>query len=177
MAISPGPPPPPNDSDTTPVAGSHTKHLTTWRLATVISSLCVGSFLFGIDVNIISVAIPPITTEFRSLPEVAWYGAAYLLTLTAFQPFFGNLYRFFDAKIVYLVSLVLFEGGYLVWFFPSLSVLIGARLLIFRACSWVGDLCCRADVCCADLWSGFPGIGGCGLVAGCVGYHWVCCRC
>ncbi|KAI5861439.1 major facilitator superfamily domain-containing protein [Durotheca rogersii] len=86
-------------------------HLSSWRLTIVIGSLCLGIFLFGLDVNIIGVAIPPITTEFRSLPDVAWYGSAYLLTLTAFQPFFGNLYKFFNAKVVYLSSLVIFEAG------------------------------------------------------------------
>lgn len=84
--------------------------LTSWRLTTVIGSLCLGVFLFGLDVNIIAVAIPHITTEFQSLPDVAWYGSAYMLTLTAFQPFFGNLYKYFNAKLVYLTSLGVFEG-------------------------------------------------------------------
>ncbi|GAW25755.1 putative HC-toxin efflux carrier TOXA [Rosellinia necatrix] len=82
-----------------------------WRLAVVIASLCLGIFLFGLDVNIIGVAIPRITTFFNSLPDVAWYGSAYLLALTAFQPMFGNLYKYFNAKVVYLVSLIIFEVG------------------------------------------------------------------
>lgn len=45
-----------------------------------------------------------------SLNDVSWYGSAYLLTVTAFQPGFGNLYRYFNAKTVYLVSLFLFES-------------------------------------------------------------------
>lgn len=85
-------------------------HLQSWRLAIVIGSLCLGIFLLGLDQNIIGVAIPRITTEFKALDDIAWYGSAYLLTITAFQPFFGNLYKYFNAKIVYLVSLVLFEG-------------------------------------------------------------------
>ncbi|KAI1853893.1 hypothetical protein JX265_012578 [Neoarthrinium moseri] len=61
--------------------------------------------------NIIGVAIPRITTDFQSLNDIAWYGSAYLLTITAFQPFFGNLYKYFDAKRTYLISLILFEVG------------------------------------------------------------------
>ena len=87
-----------------------TNQLASWRLVTVIGSLCLGVFLFGLDVNIVTVAIPHITTEFRSLPDIAWYGLAYLLTLTAFQPLFGNLYKYFNAKVVYMISLALFEG-------------------------------------------------------------------
>lgn len=87
--------------------------LTSWRLVTVIGSLFLGAFLFGLDVSIIAVAIPQITTQFRSLPDVSWYGSAYMLTLTAFQPFFGNLYKYFNAKVVYLTSLGIFEGALL----------------------------------------------------------------
>ncbi|KAI0533326.1 MFS general substrate transporter [Xylaria digitata] len=85
--------------------------LRSWRLGIVIGSLCLGIFLLGLDQNIIGVAILRITTEFRSLNDIAWYGSAYLLTITAFQPFFGNLYRYFNAKLVYLASLILFEAG------------------------------------------------------------------
>ncbi|KAI0487070.1 MFS general substrate transporter [Xylaria cf. heliscus] len=88
-----------------------TDKLQSWRLAIVIASLFLGIFLLGLDQNIIGVAIPRITTEFRALDDIAWYGSAYLLTVTAFQPFFGTLYKFFDSKIVYLISLVIFEVG------------------------------------------------------------------
>ncbi|PQE23830.1 efflux pump antibiotic resistance protein [Rutstroemia sp. NJR-2017a BBW] len=51
-----------------------------------------------LDMNIIGVAIPKIITQFNSLDDVAWYGSAYLLAITAFQPLFGNLYKYFNAK-------------------------------------------------------------------------------
>ncbi|OTA54020.1 MFS multidrug transporter-like protein, partial [Hypoxylon sp. EC38] len=106
--------------------------LASWRLATVIGSLCLGVFLFGLDVNIIAVAIPPITTEFRSLQDVAWYGSAYMLTLTAFQPLFGNLYKYFNAKVVYITSLAVFElGSTICAAAPTSAVLIFGR-------AWLG---------------------------------------
>jgi MFS family permease len=86
-------------------------YLGSWRLVTVIGSLCLGIFLFGLDTNIIGTAIPRITTDFHSLPDVSWYGSSYLLTVTAFQPLFGSLFKFFNAKIVYLASLLVFEGS------------------------------------------------------------------
>ena len=97
-----------------PETAEHSKditHLQSWKLPTVIGSLCLGIFLLGLDMNIIGVAVPRITTDFRSLNDIAWYGSAYLLTITAFQPFFGNLYKYFNAKAMYLASLILFEGG------------------------------------------------------------------
>jgi MFS family permease len=85
-------------------------YLTSWKLFVVIGSLCLGILLFGLDVNILGTAIPQITTDFGSLRDVAWYGSAYLLTVTAFQPLFGNFYKFFNPKLVYLASLLVFEG-------------------------------------------------------------------
>ncbi|KAK7908715.1 major facilitator superfamily domain-containing protein [Apiospora marii] len=108
-------PPVHEDAPTTTTAhpdqGQQDAYLGSWRLAVVITSLCLGILLLGLDMNIIGVAIPRITTDFRSLGDIAWYGSAYLLTITAFQPLFGNLYKFFNAKAVYLVSLLLFEVG------------------------------------------------------------------
>lgn len=87
-----------------------TSYLSSWRLAIVTSSLCLGTLLVAIDTTIISVAIPRISTDFKALDDVGWYGSAYLLTVTAFQPAFGSIYKFFDAKSTYLTSILTFEG-------------------------------------------------------------------
>ena len=86
-------------------------YLQSWKLGIVITSLCLGTFLLALDMNIIGVAIPKITTDFNSLDDIAWYGSVYLLTVTAFQPLFGNLYKYFNPKVVYLSSIALFEGN------------------------------------------------------------------
>ncbi|PYH70137.1 MDR family MFS transporter [Aspergillus vadensis CBS 113365] len=83
----------------------------TWRLAIVIVSLCCGTFLVALDTTIISVAVPSISTTFQAFDDVGWYGSAYLLTVTAFQPAFGNVFQLFDAKATYLGVAVLFEAG------------------------------------------------------------------
>ena len=63
-----------------------------WRLAVIITSLYLGTFLIALDTNIVGVAIPKISTEFKALQDVSWYGSAYLLTITAFQPMLGSMY-------------------------------------------------------------------------------------
>lgn len=83
---------------------------TSRRLAVVLLSLFLGTFLVAIDTTIVSVAIPKISTQFHALDDVGWYGSAYLITITALQPAGGTLYKFFDAKIVYLTAIVIFEG-------------------------------------------------------------------
>ena len=62
--------------------------------------------MVAIDNTIDGVAIPKISTVFHALDDVGWYGSAYLLTVTALQPTFGNVYRYFDGKITYVVSVV-----------------------------------------------------------------------
>ncbi|ORY10364.1 major facilitator superfamily domain-containing protein, partial [Clohesyomyces aquaticus] len=105
--------------------------LESWKLAVVIGALCLAIFLYGLDMNIIGVAIPKITTEFNSLDDVAWYGSAYLLTITAFQPLFGNFYKYFNAKLVYLISIAIFEVGSIICAAaPNSSVLIFGRAFL-----------------------------------------------
>ncbi|KAI1283672.1 major facilitator superfamily domain-containing protein [Xylaria sp. FL0933] len=81
------------------------------RLALVLSSVYISVFLVSLDRLIVTTAIPAITNEFNSLPDVGWYGSAYLLTSCAFQLLFGKLYRFYPIRGVYATSVVLFEVG------------------------------------------------------------------
>jgi MFS family permease len=87
------------------------RYITGWRLGVIITSLFFGTFLLALDTTIVNVAIPKITTDFRALDDVAWYGSAYLVTLTALQPVYGSMYKFFDASVVYRISIVIFEVG------------------------------------------------------------------
>lgn len=81
-----------------------------WRLAVVITSLYLGTFLIALDTNIVGVAIPEISTEFNALQDIAWYGSAYLLTITAFQPMMGSFYRFFTVEGTYKGCIIVFES-------------------------------------------------------------------
>ena len=81
-----------------------------WRFIAIIVTLCLGTLLVAIDNTIIAVALPEISTVFKALGDIGWYGSAYLLTVTALQPTLGNMYRYFDVKLTYLVSVVTFEG-------------------------------------------------------------------
>jgi MFS family permease len=48
-------------------------------LGLVILSIFLVTFLTFLDTSIISTAIPRITDDFHSLPDVGWYGSAYQL--------------------------------------------------------------------------------------------------
>ncbi|KAH8649754.1 major facilitator superfamily domain-containing protein [Tricladium varicosporioides] len=105
-----------------------------WKLFIIISSLCLGTFLVALDVSIIGVAIPRITTDFHTLNDISWYGSAYLLGVTALQPSFGVLYKLFDVKVVYLISIVVFEVGSIICAISANS----PTFIVGRAISGIG---------------------------------------
>ncbi|KAH7081063.1 major facilitator superfamily domain-containing protein [Paraphoma chrysanthemicola] len=89
---------------------THDEHQTD-NLFKLIGSLYLGTFLVALDTTILGTVIPSISSVFHALDDIAWYGSAYLLTLTALQPTFGKLYKIFDTKTLYLASIVVFEVG------------------------------------------------------------------
>ncbi|GMG51196.1 unnamed protein product [Aspergillus oryzae var. brunneus] len=91
-------------------AKSPDSYLSGWQLAAVIFSLFLGVFVVSLDTSIIGVVIPSISSHFHALDDAAWYGSAYLLTITAFQPLMGSMYKFFKVELVFQICLVVFEG-------------------------------------------------------------------
>ena len=90
--------------------GTPIQYPTKGRQLLILLCLILGTFLVAIDTTIISVAIPTISTDFEALHDVGWYGSAYLLTLTAFQPTMSKIYKIFSPKMAYIASVALFEG-------------------------------------------------------------------
>ena len=82
-----------------------------WTLVSILLGLLLGTLLIAIDSTIIGVAIPKISSNFKALQDVGWYGSAYVLTITAFQPSFGKIYKYFHVKMTYLACIIIFEGG------------------------------------------------------------------
>ncbi|OBT72658.1 hypothetical protein VF21_08577 [Pseudogymnoascus sp. 05NY08] len=81
------------------------------QLWLVMASVTLVVFLMLLDISIIVTAIPQITSDFHSLPDVGWYGSAYLLASCALQPLTGKLYSEFSTKYTFLVFVGLFELG------------------------------------------------------------------
>ena len=104
-------------------------------LGLVILSIFLVTFLTFLDTSIISTAIPRITDDFHSLPDVGWYGSAYQLASATLQPLTGKIYTYFPSKWCYLVFFGLFELG---------SLLCGAAnsskmLIVGRAVAGMGS--------------------------------------
>ena len=81
------------------------------RLFFIITGLVLSIFLGALDMTIVATAIPRITDEFHSLDQVGWYGAAFFLTIGAFQSTWGKAYKYFSLKTTFLLSFAIFELG------------------------------------------------------------------
>ncbi|KAM0813450.1 putative Major facilitator superfamily domain-containing protein [Seiridium cardinale] len=100
------------------VMGSFYSKTELLTLGVVVALSC---FLMLLDTSIINTAIPSITAEFQSLPDI---GCASL------QPLTGKLYTYFKAKWTYLIFFLIFELGSLVCGLAKSSpMLIGGRAI------------------------------------------------
>lgn len=98
------------------------------KLTIIVLALELAVLCVALDNTIVATAIPKITSTFHALDDVGWYGSSYLLTLCAFQLFFGRLYKRFDVKWVFLSCLFIFELGSLICgVAPSSTALIVGR--------------------------------------------------
>ncbi|KAI1125926.1 MFS general substrate transporter [Nemania abortiva] len=112
-----------------------TEYPTGLKLGLISLALCLSVFLIALDNSIIATAIPAITDAFHSLPDVGWYGSAYLLTTAALQLLFGRFYTFLSIKWVYLTAIFIFEVGSLICGVAQNSV----TLIIGRAVAGLGS--------------------------------------
>lgn len=119
----------------TPTREDGTEYPTGVKLGLISLALCLSVFLIALDNSIIATAIPKITDQFLSLPDVGWYGSAYLLTTAALQLLFGKFYTFFSIKWVYLIAIAIFELGSLICGVANSSL----TLIVGRAIAGVGS--------------------------------------
>lgn len=100
------------------------------QLSLLVASLFCGTFVMALDATIIGTAVPSITTDFNSLDDISWYGSGYLLTITAFQPTLGKVYRYFNVKLVFMACVLVFEVGSIICAAaPSSAVFIIGRAI------------------------------------------------
>ena len=90
------------------------EYLSGLRLIFIVVALVLGIFLVSLDLTIVATAIPKITSEFHGLDDVAWYSAAFFMTIGGFQSAWGKAYKFFPLKVTFLLSIFVFELGSLI---------------------------------------------------------------
>jgi len=110
------------------------------RLIFIIVALVLGIFLVSLDLTIVATAIPKITSEFHGLDDVAWYSAAFFMTIGGFQSAWGKAYKYFPLKRTFLLSIFVFELGSLICgVAPSSTALIVGRAVAGLGAAGIGS--------------------------------------
>ncbi|KAJ5378910.1 major facilitator superfamily-domain-containing protein [Penicillium cosmopolitanum] len=107
---------------------------TGFKLFNIIGALGLVCLLMLLDTSIISTAVPRITSEFNSLPDVGWYGSAYQLASAAIQPLTGRIYMNLSTKWTFLSFFFIFELGSLICGLATSSKM----LIVGRAIAGIG---------------------------------------
>lgn len=117
--------------------------------------------LIDLHQTIVATAIPRITDQFHSLGDVSWYGAAFFMTIAAFQStcmcfltltekpsrvvvtelhIGGKAYKYFSLKPAFLISIFIFELGSLVCgVAPNSNTLIAGRAIAGAGAAGIGS--------------------------------------
>lgn len=107
-----------------------------FKLFFIIVALVLSIFLVALDMTIVATAIPRITDEFHSLDQVGWYGAAFFLTVGAFQSTWGKAYKYFPLKATFLIAISIFELGSLLCGVAqnSITLIVGRAIAGKQSC-------------------------------------------
>ncbi|KAI1387734.1 major facilitator superfamily domain-containing protein [Hypoxylon trugodes] len=106
----------------------------------VFSSLMSTVLLFALDNTIVATIQPSIVEAFGDQQELAWIGVSFVLGQVVILPV-GKAYGMFNMKILFVVSLILFEAGSAICgAAPTMTAIIIGRVI--------------------------AGIGGCGVYVG-----------
>ncbi|KAL6871266.1 MFS general substrate transporter [Trichoderma novae-zelandiae] len=96
----------------------------------IVLALVLSVFLLSLDMTIVATAIPKITDEFQGLDKAGWYGAAFFMTVGAFQSTWGKAYKYFPLKTTFLISIFIFElGSVICGAAPNAEALITGRAI------------------------------------------------
>ncbi|KAF7901360.1 hypothetical protein EAF00_003581 [Botryotinia globosa] len=111
------------------------EYISGYKILVVMTAITLTTFLALLDTTIVGTTIPRITSHFHSLPDVGWYGSAYLITNCSLQPLSGKLYTYFRSKHVFLSFFFFFESGSLLCGTATSSNM----LIVGRAVAGIGS--------------------------------------
>ena len=80
-----------------------------WGFA--VFSVLASTFLFALDNTIVADIQPAIIERFGDVNKLPWLAVAFLVAAAGTNLVWGKMYAQFDAKILYLISVFLFELG------------------------------------------------------------------
>ncbi|KAF2973173.1 hypothetical protein GQX73_g436 [Xylaria multiplex] len=101
-----------------------------WRFWAIIISLSITSLLSALDVSVIATALPTIVQDLGSSYAFVWISNAYFVTMTAFQPLYGQTANIFGRRVLTLLAVFLFAAGSAIsGSAPNIGALIAGRAI------------------------------------------------
>lgn len=95
-----------------------------------MTSMSVSSLLAALDASAVSTAMPSMIDDLGSSQAYMWIANAYLLTMTAFTPLFGQTADIFGRRSLTLLAILLFAvGSAVAGPAPSLGALVAGRAI------------------------------------------------
>ncbi|KAK4691486.1 MFS transporter, DHA2 family, glioxin efflux transporter, partial [Lecanoromycetidae sp. Uapishka_2] len=95
-----------------------------------VMAVLASTFLFALDNTIVADVQPAIVERFGEVNKLPWLSVAFLVAAAGTNLVWGKMYGQFDAKILYLINVFLFEvGSAICGASNSMSVLIFGRAL------------------------------------------------
>ncbi|KAL9597752.1 MAG: hypothetical protein Q9219_004946 [cf. Caloplaca sp. 3 TL-2023] len=96
----------------------------------IVLSILSSTFLFALDNTIVADVQPAIVERFGSISKLPWLSVAFLVSAAGTNLVWGKIYAQFEAKILYLICLFLFEAGSAICgAAPSMDALIIGRAI------------------------------------------------
>ncbi|KAK7697410.1 hypothetical protein SLS64_013548 [Diaporthe eres] len=119
----------PEHGTRTPENKEPPRTITGWKWALAYASLMSTVLLFALDNTIVATIQPTIVESFGHQEDLAWIGVSFVLGQSLILPI-GKSFGMFNMKLVFLTSLVLFEGGSAICgAAPNMAALIIGRVI------------------------------------------------
>ncbi len=101
-----------------------------WKWYMTIVAILFSSFLYALDATVIADLQPVIVEKFGGIQKLPWLSLAFLLCATSSSLFWGRVYSHFNAKWLYIFTVVLFEvGSAICGAAPSINIMILGRAI------------------------------------------------
>ncbi|KAK2053961.1 MFS general substrate transporter [Colletotrichum caudatum] len=111
-------------------ASEPVRTVTGFRWYLIVFAILSSTFLFALDNTVVADVQPQIVLQFDAISDIAWLAVAFIMSATAVNLLFGQLYSHLKPKWLYIASVVVFEAGSaLCGAAPNMDSLIVGRAL------------------------------------------------
>lgn len=101
-----------------------------WKWFLVVIAILSSSFLFALDNTVVADIQPAIISSFGEIQKLPWLTGAFLIGSASTNLVWGKVYGQMEAKITYLISILIFEvGSALCGAAPTMNALIVGRVI------------------------------------------------